>query len=152
MEILQKVFLIVYTLFSFYFFIRGYVECRYKANAYGLTPKLTLLGIFAWGDAVVFGIFWVFVALLSLILNDWILFCLVFSVFWVVRSHGETIYWFHQQFSKHVSDSNKPENMIFHWLFRNNSIWFIYQISWQVVTIVSIISSLYFAKLWFFDY
>lgn len=133
---------------SFFSFIKGIVESK-KGNAYKLTPYLIPLGIIAWGDAVVFGLFWLLVSLVCYLLNDWILFLLIVSAFWFVRSLGETIYWFIQQFSGKVPESNKPENLLFHSIFKNDSVWFVYQIIWQCLTVISIIAILYFARLWF---
>lgn len=148
MNIQQQAVIFVYGLINLLVFIRGFYESKNNKNAYGLTPYLCILGIFAWGDAVVFGFFWVTASIISFLLKDWYLFLLIISVFWVVRSIGETIYWFNQQFSTKVYDWNKPENLSWHSVFHNDSIWFIYQITWQCFTVVSIILSIYLTKLW----
>src|SRR3990170_36194 len=147
METWQKTLIIFWGIISFILFIKGFFECKDKKNAYGLTPKLSVFGIFSWGDAVVFGLFWVLVSLITLVLNDWILFLLIISVFWVVRSFGEAIYWLNQQFS--TINRNPPEKLMFYKLFKNDSVWFIYQIFWQSITVVSLIFTIYFAKIWF---
>lgn len=144
----QQILVGVYGFINLLVFVRGFNECKNKKNAYGLVVKLTPLGIFCWGDAVVFGMFWIATSLISLFLNDWYLFCLTVSVFWIIRSLGETIYWFNQQFSAKTYDWNKPEKLVYNWLFHNDSIWFIYQIGWQCVTVISVIASIYFTKLW----
>ena len=148
MENWQKVLILLYGLINLIVFIKGFFMCRDKKAAYTLTPKLTLLGIFAWGDAVVFGLFWFFVSLASLILNDSLLFLFIISVFWVVRSFGETIYWFNQQFAQKVYSWNEPQNLKFHWLFHNDSIWYGFQIFWQCISVISIIASVYLGNLW----
>lgn len=142
----QKLFLLLYSLLSLAVFAKGFYECKFRKNAFGLTPYLFFFGIFVWGDVVVFGLFWTGVSLTSLILNDWILFLLVISVFWVVRSLGETIYWFNQQFTG--LNKNPANKLPLYSIFENDSVWFIYQIFWQCVTVVSIIFSIYFTKLW----
>jgi hypothetical protein len=120
-----------------------------KKNAYGitlLTRFFNLTGGFVWADLIVFGPFWFLTTLIILILQDWVLFLLLISVFWAVRSLGETIYWFNQQFSK--VNRNPPGKF---WLYKhipNDSIWFIFQIFWQCITVVSIIFTIYFAKIW----
>jgi len=48
--------------------------------------------MFVWGDAVIFGLFWTVALIVAWVLKDWYLFLLIVSVFWVVRSLGETIY------------------------------------------------------------
>lgn len=148
MRISQLTIILIYGLVNFFVFIKGFTESRNKENAYGLTPYLIFLGIFTWGDAVVFGLFWTFVSLISIFLRDWYLFILVISIFWVVRSIGETIYWFNQQFSIKASTWNKPESLLWHSIFHDDSIWYIYQIIWQCITVVSIIFSIYITKLW----
>jgi len=146
MEIWQKAVLLVYGLVNFFVFVRGFYECKIKKNAYGLTPSLLILGIFAWGDAVIFGPFWTGSVIVSYFLKDWNLFLLIVSVFWVVRSLGETIYWLNQQFS--TVDRNPPKRLSWYSIFQNDSVWYAHQIKWQCVTVISIIFSIYFAKIW----
>jgi len=148
MESWQKIFIFTFGLSNLIIFFKGFYMCKNKRAAYTLTPRLTVLGIFAWGDAVVFGLFWTLVSITVLLLNNFILFCLTFSVFWFVRSLGETIYWFNQQFAQKVYMWNEPKNLKLHWLFHDDSVWYVYQISWQCVSIISIIVSIYFGSLW----
>lgn len=146
METWQKEIILIFGFLNFLVFLKGLHESRAKKNAYGLTRILTPLGIFVWGDAVVFGIFWILASVISYLLADWLLFLLIISIFWVIRSLGETIYWFNQQFSK--INRNPPEKLPGFNIFHNNSIWFIHQIGWQCWTIVSIILSIYLSYLW----
>ena len=146
MESWQRLIVIIWGIISFALFVKGFKESKDKKNAYGLTPFLLLFGAFVWGDAVVFGAFWTLVSVAVFFLNDWVLFLLVISVFWVVRSIGETIYWFNQQFSK--VNRNPPEKNWMYKYFHNDSVWFIHQIGWQCVTVISIIFSIYFANFW----
>ncbi len=147
MEIWQKFLLIIWGALSLTLSIKGFNQSKVKNNVYGLTPYLLPLGIFVWGDAVIFGIFWALSSLVALFLNDWILFLLIFCVFWTVRSLGETIYWFNQQFSP--IKRNPPKNLPGYKYFKNDSIWFIYQIIMQCITVISTIFTIYFAKIWF---
>ncbi|OGM09470.1 hypothetical protein A2159_00875 [Candidatus Woesebacteria bacterium RBG_13_34_9] len=142
----QKITVIIWGIISLVLFIKGLHESKNKRNVYGLTPYLLPWGIFVWGDAVIFGFFWFLISISCLILNNWILFLLIISVFWVVRSYGETIYWFNQQFSK--INRNPPKILLFYKYFHNDSVWFIYQIIWQCVTAVSIITAIYLSHLW----
>jgi len=146
MENWQRLSILVYALVNLGVFVKGYNECKYRKNSYGLTPLLNPLGVIAWGDAVVFGPFWILTSLVSYFLNDWFLFLLTISVFWVVRSVGETIYWFNQQFS--TINRNPPKKLPFHSIFHNDSVWFIHQIIWQCITVVSIIFTIFLTKLW----
>ena len=148
MNNLQFCVVLSYGIISFLAFLKGFRESKEKKNAYGLAPYLYPLGIYAWGDAVIFGLFWSLSSLISLLLHDWILFLLIISVFWMVRSLGETIYWFNQQFSAKTYDWNKPERLFGHSIFHNDSIWYVYQITNQCMTIISIITTIYLANLW----
>lgn len=145
MNNLQTGFVIIFILINILISIKGFWESYKKSNSYGLALQLGLLGIFVWGDAIIFGAFWAMVGVACLILNNWVLFLLIYSVFWVVRSLGETIYWFNQQFTSKKSDAS---TLPFYKYVHNDSIWFIYQIFYQCVTVVSIITSLYLARLW----
>jgi len=146
MDISQQTIVLIYGLVNFLVFLKGFYETKYKKSAYGPTPLLSILGMFVWGDAVVFGLFWTVSSITTWYLKDWYLFLLIFSVFWIVRSLGETIYWFNQQFSK--INRNPPEKLMGYSIFQNDSIWFAYQIVWQCVMVVSIVFTIYFASMW----
>lgn len=143
----QKTVVIIFGILNFASFLKGFSQCSKKNNSHGITPALSIFGMFVWGDAVVFGIFWTLVSTAVLLLNDWILFLLILSVFWVVRSVGETIYWFNQQFSKVIR--HPPEEFPFFKYFHDDSVWFVNQIFWQCITVISVIFTIYFAKAWF---
>lgn len=145
----QRGLILLFGFLSLAIFFKGYYESRYKKNSYGLIGWwLMPWGIIAWGDAVIFGPFWFVVSLVAFFLQDWYLFLLVVSLFWAVRSLGETIYWFNQQFSSKVYEWNKPENLPWHKIFHNDSVWYIHQIIWQCTTVISIVASIYFANSW----
>ena len=146
MESWQKILLTLFSLVNLLVFIKAFNECKYKNNSYGKTKPLWVLGIFVWGDALIFTPFWILVSTIALVLHDWVLFLLIISVFWVVRSLGETVYWFNQQFSK--INRNPPEKLMFYSIVKNDSVWFIYQIMWQCVTVISVIFTIYFSHLW----
>src|SRR4030042_4448374 len=147
MESWQRGIIFIYALIALFAFFKGIYESKTRKNAYGLIRILLPWGIIAWGDAVVFGPFWVLVSLVTLFLNDWYLFLLSISIFWVVRSLGETMYWFNQQFAK-TREGNEPEKLPWHSIFDNDSVWLIHQIIWQCVTVVAIVASIYVAYLW----
>lgn len=138
----------LYAFVALLIFFKGFYESKFKKNAYGLIRWLLPWGIFAWGDAVVFCPFWIIASLVTLVLGDWYLFLLIVSVFWVIRSLGEVVYWFNQQFSSKVYEWNKPENLPWHSVFHNDSVWYIHQIIWQCTAVGAIIASIYFASLW----
>jgi len=142
----QVLFLSVYLVVNALIFIKSVEHSVKKNNAYGLTNWAIPLGIFVWGDGLVWGLFWVGSVLASLYLKSWVFFWLVVSLFWVVRGLGETIFWLNHQ---HSSKTLYPaKDLPFYNLVKNESIWFIYQIAAQAVTVVAILFSLYFGKLW----
>lgn len=141
MNTIQTTIVVVYGVVCFLSFIKAFHEVLKKHNPFGETPILFWLGIFVWGDAIVIGMFWILVSLISLLLNSWILFLLLVSVFWVVRSLGETIYWINQQFSPIIRNPSKNLRG-FRW-FKNDSIWFIYQIIWQCICVIAILTTIF---------
>lgn len=142
----QQLFLIALGLLSLVVTAKGLYESSRKGHAFADTIFLGWLGIFVWGDAVVFGPFWFLTSFITLLLRDWYLFAVVVSVFWVVRSAGEMMYWFNQQFSS--LRRNPPEKMRCYSLFKSEAVWFGYQIFWQCVCVVAVITSIFFFSQW----
>jgi hypothetical protein len=142
----QKIFLVAFILFNLFLFFKGLKEIK-KGKVYGVTKFLFLIGIFVWGDAVILAPFWIIVSLLSISVSSWYLFLLFVSVYWTVRSLGETIYWLNHQFTvKDNSDFYK--SLIGYSFFKSNAILFVYQIFLQCITVISIVATIYFANLW----
>lgn len=141
----QFAFLFLFLLANIWIFVTSFQQVRMR-NSFGLTPNLIWMGSFVWADAVVFSLFWILTSLICIILHDWLLFWLATSLFWSIRSFGETMYWLHEQFS--TRRRNPPETLKFHTFFQDESIWFIYQIVWQCATVFSLIASIYFASRW----
>ena len=146
MNIVQQKLVLAYGIINFLVFLKGFYETRYKKNAYGFTRPLFVLGMFVWGDTVIFGLFWTLSSFIALYLKDWYLFLLIVSAFWLVRSLGEAVYWFNQQFSK--INRNPKEKLIGYSIFQNDSIWFAYQIAWRCVAVASIVFTIYLAHVW----
>lgn len=146
MESFYSVFLLIFAGVNLGLSVKAYYECKHKKNAFGLTMPLYPLGMYVWGDALIFGMFWALAAIASVILQDFLLFLLIVSVFYLVRSIGETIYWFNQQFSTIIR--MRPEDYPTHKIFHNDSVWFIFQIANQCVTVVTIITTVYLFSLW----
>lgn len=142
----QNIFISLFALFNFFVFIKGFYKSTAKKNVFGLTHPLFFLGMFVWGDAIILGLFWSLTALVCLLLQDWILFLLTTSVFWIVRSLGEILYWINQQFSQ--INRNLPKTLVGYRWFKNDAIWFIYQLVWQCVLVISIITTICLANLW----
>lgn len=145
LEFWQQIIIILFTLYALSSFIFAIIQVN-KKNIYGLTPQYYPLGAFVWGDALIFGIFWTISSITIFFLNDWILFLLFYSVFVAIRSLGETIYWFNQQFST-VGKYVLKDMPGYRWI-KSDGLWFIYQIMTQCVTVISIISSIYLSAIW----
>ena len=128
--------LLLLTVFSFFIFLYSLYQTKTKQNPYGLTRFLLPLGIFVWGDGVIFGLFWFLVGLFVTSTQNTFLFSIIFTIFWIVRSAGEALYWFLQQFSKVERDP--PHTVPFSSIFPEESVWFAMQIIWQCVLVISI--------------
>ncbi|MBP7842457.1 hypothetical protein KA017_00445 [Candidatus Woesebacteria bacterium] len=122
-------------------FIASFYQSKYKKNPYGLTRILLPFGIFVWGDGVVLGLFWFLTGLVSLFIPIDNLFYLIFTLFWVVRSAGEILYWFLQQFS--TVERDPPHTLPFANIFPGQSVWFAYQVIWQCVLVISLVALFY---------
>jgi hypothetical protein len=142
----QRVLLLLFGCLNVFTFIKGWHESVTKKNPYGKATFLGWLGMFVWGDAVIMGLFLSLATFITLWRQDWWLFWLIFSAYWLVRSVGETIYWLNEQFS--TTKHNPPETLTGHRFFKDDSIWFIYQIYWQCVSVISLIATIYFAHMW----
>jgi len=147
MTFIKLIIVIVYAVISIIVFLRSLFESiKNNKNSYGDTHFLYPLGIFVWGDGIIIGAFWIISSIISLLLNDFLLFLLIIAVFWAVRSYGEATYWFNQQFSPIIR--NPAEKLIGYKYIKKDSIWFMYQVLWQCILIISIIISIYLATLW----
>jgi hypothetical protein len=145
----QSLVVLLFGVISLAAFAAGFYISKYKNNPIGNTFLLYPFGIYVWGDAIVFGVFWFLVSAAILLLNDWILFLLVISVFWFVRSVGETIYFINQQFSD-IKRQPKESLPFYNYVKIEDeyTLWFLAQIFSQCITIVSIITSVYLFHLW----
>jgi len=140
-----QILLFIFAGLNLVLFITSYFQCRNK-NAYGLTKYLFFLGMFVWGDVFIFSIFWTFVALLCIMTGNIYLFFTFVSLFWVVRSVGETVYWLNQQFSQVKREP--PEKVELYSLVKNDAVWFMQQIKNQCISVIALVSSIYFITLW----
>lgn len=146
MTLWQQIFVIGYTLINLFVFLMSWNQSVKHKNAFGLATPFQFLGVFVWGDSLVICFFWIFTALIFFIFNDWTGFLLSLSVFWAIRSFGEIVYWINEQFA--IKHRNAPEKMLLHSKLGNDSVWFVYQIFWQCVLVVSIMCSLYLGAIW----
>lgn len=141
----QQIVVSVVFFFNIFLFLKSRIECQRK-NSFGLVRRLSFLGMFVWGDVLILAPFWMIISSVSLLLNDWLLFILFVSAFWLVRSLGETLYWFLQQFA--VVKRDPPESLAGYRFVKNESIWFMYQVMWQCITVISLVATIFFAHRW----
>lgn len=103
---------------------------------------LKTIGIYVWGDAYIFIPFHIIVFLFSLISLRFGL--LLWAVFFSIRSLGEILYWFLQQFGDR---SYRPYDFGFKKL-DNHAIYIFYQTIMTVHATVSITALIIFIKFW----
>lgn len=139
---IQNSVIVLFGVYSLFGFLLGIKNTHFKKNPYGLTPYFSFLGAFVWVDAVTFGAFFLVSSIVSIILQNFILLLLIYSIFWIVRSIGESVYWLLEQFAE--KHKNKPENLKGHKFFPGDSIYIHYQIFWQCICVISITFSVYF--------
>ncbi|MCS7092503.1 MAG: hypothetical protein NZM26_04075 [Patescibacteria group bacterium] len=118
-----------------------------KGNAFYPTKLLYPFGIFVWGDGIVISIFWLIVSLFCLFQKDSLYFWLFVCLFWAIRGIGETIYWLNEQFSER--HRNPAAKMIGHKILKNESVYFLYQVFWQCVSVIAIFGVIYISKMLF---
>lgn len=114
-----------------------------------LTPPFKicqLFGSFVWADHMIFGPFWILISLAAFALHDFLLFMLIFTIFWLIRSLGETLYWFLQQF--HPRTGNEPGKFWINKYTPGEAVWFVHQIFWQCIAVLSLIATIYLSFLW----
>jgi hypothetical protein len=144
MEMTQQITLFITMVASIIIAARGVYISHKKKRPCQETYPLVPFGIFVWADAPVIAAFWFVAAAIGIITQNWYLFLLEVSIFWVVRGTGETLYWMNQQFS--TIERIAPKKLPFHTYFPGDSIWFMYQITCQVVTVFAIVATVMIVK------
>ena len=79
----------LYGFFAFVSLALGIRQTKKRKNPYGLTPQLIIYGIFVWGDAIIIGLFWTVVSLITVLTGNTSFFLITQAVYWIVRSMGE---------------------------------------------------------------
>ena len=150
MQVWQQNFLLFFVGYSLLCFILGFYNSR-KKNYLGVCHLFYPLGAYVWADAVIFGLFWAMITVVVYYLKNWYLFLTFYFVFQTIRTFGESIYWFNQQFS--TVNRNPGERQWPHFFFRDEyTTWFVYQIMWQCVCAVCTIFAIYFSYMWLGGY
>lgn len=102
-----------------------------------------LFGAFVWEDLMIFSFFHFLSTSIALLLNDFRFFLLFFLTFWLVRSLGETLYFFLQQFIRpkhHPHEISKHFKLIKFFLgnVSNQKSFIIVQVFQQIVATISL--------------
>ncbi len=140
-------FLLFWLVYSLISFILGILYTFRFKNAYGVTYFFFPLGVFVWADSVIIGLFWIVVSTILILTRSYQLFPIFLSLFWLVRSAGETIYWLNQQFSTKTLDP--PSTLFLSKYFPGTSVWFIYQIFHQCLAVISALTLIILLKQYF---
>lgn len=144
---MHNLFLIAVFLFSILSSAKAYLACKNKSTILSKPWKACEpFGSFVWADHIIIGPFWVLASFLCFVLQDFTLFLLIVSVFWLIRSGGETLYWFLQQF--HPRAGNEPEQFWINKHAPGEAVWFLHQIFWQCISVIALISTLITAVRW----
>ena len=144
---MMDVFKILISLFLIYSIVAFLLGMKHKKNPYGLSRYFLPIGAIVWVDTVIFGLFFTLVSFFCLVLNQTLLFFIVYSVFWLVRSVGEQIYWFLEQFT--TQHRNPPHTLWPKKWFKGEESWIVMQVTWQCVTVVFAVLSIYLFFVWF---
>lgn len=144
---LQTLFVSVFGLGALSIFLKSVFEVTQKRNPYGQANYGIVYGGFVFADYLIFGAFFTITSIAILLLQDFILFLLIYSVFWLVRSVGEALYWFLQQFST-LTHKNPPQRYLIYKIIKSDAVWFVNQIIWQCLTVVFIITTIYLSTIW----
>ncbi len=144
---MQNLLLIFIFLFSVLSSAKAYFSCKSKSSILAKPWKMCEpFGSFVWADHIIIGPFWILASLTCLFLQDFLLFLLIASAFWLIRSGGETLYWFLQQF--HPRGGNEPEQFWINKHAPGEAVWFLHQIFWQCISVVALICTILSAVRW----
>lgn len=146
MEVWQREIVSGFIVYALVCFVIGVYQSR-KHNYTGVSYIFYPLGAYVWADCVIFGLFFTVSSLVIYQLKNWDLFLAFYFVFQSIRTFGESIYWFNQQFSTVNRNPGKTQWPYF--FFKDEyTVWFVQQILWQCACAVSAILAIYFVHLW----
>lgn len=147
--------LFIWIMLNLTFAFLAFCNVRNSGEEVTFIPWAYPLGAFVWEDLLIFSLYNIVASLVILIIKDF-RFIIVFPLaFWLIRSLGETLYWFLQQFNQPASyphseyDWNKGGwvRSIFGDL-SDQKYFIIYQITWQVASVMCLVGLTYIFKNW----
>lgn len=105
-------------------------------------------GAFVWEDMLVFGLLHFIIVLSSVLLNNPQVWVIGFLVFWIVRSLGETLYFFLQQF---IEPKHHPHEIHHHFKvlrrflgdISDQKAFILIQIFMQSITVLSVLALIF---------
>jgi len=134
----QSIIVVVWGVYALSGFLMG---IKNKKNPFGLCNIFNPIGAFVWIDAIVFGLFFLMTSVFCLLSNQWVLFLFILSVFWTIRSMGEVLYWFLEQFA--TTHRNPPHTLWPYRWFKGEEVWIVMQIFWQCLSVIFIVTTIY---------
>jgi len=141
-----RVAIFIFSLMCMGLFVLAYRRVRHSEEGYGFIHTWGgFMGAFVWEDLMIFSLFFMVAALLTDIFQNIRLGLLLLAAFWMVRSAGEALYFFLQQFHR---PDRLPHNIAEHFaplrrLFGRISVqkcYIIMQIFGQTVLVAAITS------------
>ena len=145
-------FLIGIIIFSIFSFIASVIQIG-RGNIGGFEPLFYGIGFvlysaFNWADVFVFSFLWIILSIVLLKLQRKIYFWITFFAFWFIRSLGETIYSFLQQFNPSVKPwlsymprSFLENSFIGHFIYVKY--WIVEQTLFQSISVLSLLGLVY---------
>lgn len=150
-----RLFLKLWCVLMLFMFFLSFFLVRNSGDEVTFILWASPIGAFVWEDLFVFSLANVIGSVTVLLLDDVRYAFLFADIFWIVRSLGETFYWFLQQFNQpaeypHNSYmwNNQP---ILDQVFgdvSNQKYFILFQISWQVITVFSVLFLIFILKNW----
>lgn len=112
-----------------------------------------IIGAFVWEDLLTFSFLFALITLVSILVQDIRYLLLGFVVFWIVRSMGETLYFFLQQF---ITPKHHPHFIDDHFVklrkilgnISEQKCFILLQTTMQVITVLSICALVVFLMNW----
>jgi hypothetical protein len=112
-----------------------------------------IIGSFVWEDSFVFSVLGTLASAITIYLGELKYGALFFILFWLVRSAGETLYMFLEQF---IEPKHYPHNFDtylgpMHFLFgkiSNQQCFIIMQVMFQSITVISLFSLIFLIQNW----
>lgn len=147
----KAVLLFIIILSLVLFFVSGWQISL--GNFADFSPSFYLFGLpfgaFVWGDLFIFSLLWLVISATLLLLKKYEYLWTTFFIFWIIRSLGETFYWFLAQFNP--NNLPWPLHFLELGIFKSLTdleIYVAFQVFWQSITVLSSIGLIFQIKGW----